>query len=101
VTVCGTEVPTARRGVAHGEAEAQEGQAGRRDINRDLAGYADSRADEGPEDDKWRWPAFLGFRLARPKVPRLGWGRPAAGEKRQEGMPAVTSCRGCAGGTNP
>jgi hypothetical protein len=43
------------RGEHHEEAEAQEGQVGRRLINHRPVAQTDSHEDEGPEGDKRRW----------------------------------------------
>jgi hypothetical protein len=47
----GAEAPTTRGSTTHGEAEAQEGQVGHRDANRELVMQTDSHADQSPEDD--------------------------------------------------
>jgi len=101
-TVVGAEAPSLFWGEDHGEAKAQEGQVTRRDSNRDPATETDFHADQGLEDDEWCLASLLGVEASTPGgSPRLGREKANRREQRQEGMSAVTSRRGCMGGTNP
>jgi hypothetical protein len=48
----GAEAPTTRGSEDHGEAEAQEGQVDHWNASCGLVMQTDTRADQGPEDDK-------------------------------------------------
>jgi hypothetical protein len=65
-TVCEAGASTTRWGATHGEAEAHEGQVGRRDANRASAVPIDSHADQDPEDDQWRLPVGPRFSAGAP-----------------------------------
>lgn len=86
----------------HGEAKVQEGRVIHQDANRDLANKTDFHADEGLEDEQRCFASLLGATVSTPGgPPRLGREKANRREERQEGMSAVTSRRGCVGGTNP
>lgn len=100
-TVFGAEAWSARCGEDHEEAKAQEGQVGHWNANRELVTQTDSHVDKGPEDEEWLWTVDPRERPGRPEAPQTRTGKASRWEERQEGMPAVTSCRACVAGRNP
>jgi hypothetical protein len=85
----------------HEEAEAQEGQVGRRFMKSGPETQTDFHEEEDPVDDKGAKLKHLGNGWRAREFPHLGWGLRISREQRHEGSSAATSRRSFVEGSTP